>query len=241
MKIHVLSGDSLLEPFGELDLEGEVAVFRECLADGPLDSPDLDGFFSLRSAFLTSVEDAGFYESSVRPEIEKILDAPADAEIFLWFEHELFCQVNLWFLLHNLIDRDSLWFVGPPAEPFKNRFGGWAPLGTEELSVCFEERLHIEEEDRELGSVLWQAFAAMDSDRLKELGARESPIFKFLPEVSQAAAEIDNRPRRTVQKLVEEGTESFGDVFRAFSEQERVYGFGDLQVKRIWDSLTATE
>lgn len=227
-----------MEPFRELDLEGEVAVFRECLADGPLDSPDLDRFFSLRSGFLASADDEGFYESSVRPEIERIFDSPEGAEIFLWFEHELFCQVNLWFLLHNLVDRDELWFVGPPTEPRETRFHGWAPLGSEELAVCFENRLQIKKEDREMGSELWEAFAARDSEMLLELGARESGLFRFLPEVSQAAAEIESRPRQAVAKLIGEGSESFGDTFRAFCEIERVYGFGDLQVKRIWDSLT---
>ena len=29
----------------------------------------------------------------------------------------------------------------------------------------------------------------------------------------------------------------FGTVFRIFNQQESIYGFGDLQVKRIFDTI----
>ncbi|HUF04213.1 MAG TPA: DUF1835 domain-containing protein [Aridibacter sp.] len=238
MNLHVLSGDSLLRPFRELGLEGEIAVFRECLVDGPLLAGDLEEFFELRSRYLSSEGDDGFYETSARPEIEKILNLPKDTKIFLWFEHELFCQANLWFLLQNLQDRDDLWFVSPRPGPFDQRFSGWAPLGPDELSARFEQRIQVPKEDRMLGSELWQAFSARDSDRLTELGTRDSEIFFHLSEVSEAAAEIDSRPENIVSELVEAGAESFEEAFRVFSRKEPVYGFGDLQVKKIWDRVS---
>lgn len=239
MHLHVLSGDSLLEPFKELGLEGEVSVFRECLVDGPASAADLNELFALRSRFLASAKDEGFYESSVRPEIEKIFNSPKDTEIFLWFEHELFCQTNLWFLLNHLEDRDNVWFVFPPTEPFERRFAGWASLDAEMLAERFEKRISVSDEDRSLGSELWQAFSERDSDRLKELGTQESEIFLFLPEVTKAAAEIESRPESSIREIVARGVDEFGPAFREFGRKESVYGFGDLQVKAIWDRVAA--
>lgn len=228
-----------MEPFREIGLEGDVAVFRECLVDGPVDSQDPETFFLKRSKFLTSDEDQGFYESSVRPEIEKIIGCPEDGEIYLWFEHELFCQVNLWFLLSRLASRKRLFFVGPPAVPFEDRFGGWAPLSPAQLFERFELKIPIDEADRNLGAELWAAFSRSEGERLLELGSRASDVFIFLEEVSRAAAGIGQRPESIVKELVAEKTTNFGDVFRRFCEREPVYGFGDLQVKRIWDRVTA--
>jgi Holliday junction resolvasome RuvABC DNA-binding subunit len=33
-------------------------------------------------------------------------------------------------------------------------------------------------------------------------------------------------------------TNDFGSIFRAFNERESIYGFGDLQVRRMFDKLT---
>jgi hypothetical protein len=153
MKLHVLSGDSLLEPFKDSGIAGEVAVFRECLVDGPLRANSLDEFFQVRSSYLSDPNDEkdGFYESDVRPEIEKILSASKDQEICLWFEHELFCQVNLWFLLCEIREH-RVFVVSPPSEPFENRFDGWAWLSGDDLAARFESRSSVSEDDARLGA-----------------------------------------------------------------------------------------
>ena len=46
------------------------------------------------------------------------------------------------------------------------------------------------------------------------------------------------RPQRVLKNLKKElATEDFGTVFAEFGKREAIYGFGDLQVKRIWDKL----
>lgn len=49
MTVHVLNGDALLERFPDA-LPGERLVFRECLIEGPPESPD--GFFAAREGYL---------------------------------------------------------------------------------------------------------------------------------------------------------------------------------------------
>lgn len=239
MTLHVLSGDSLLGPFRASGIAGDVAVFRECLVDGPCAAGSIDEFFRVREKFLEPDNDskAGFYSSQVIPEIEKVLSSPPDIPINLWFEHELFCQVNLWFLLYHLADTEHLYFVPPPVESDERRFAGWADVPTEGLVECLESAVAINESDRDLGSKLWQAFSRSDGSQILELSRKDSKVFRFLDETASAAASIDSEPKELVRKIARSGADTFADVFREFCRTHPVYGFGDLQVERIWNEV----
>lgn len=240
IRLHVLSGDSLLEPFRASGIEGDVAVFRECLVDGPVSAGALEELFEERQNFLQdSKEDPDFYQNEVRREIEKILHSDPETELFLWFEHELFCQVNLWFLLSEMEGR-RIFIVSPPSEPFENRFDGWARLSGDDLAARFESRSLVSEDDARLGAELWRAFRDHDGDQLRELSGRESEVFRCLPEVAKAAAEIGRRPAEALRAIREQGILSFAEAFTTFSEAEPAYGFGDTQVKRIWDNVNSS-
>ena len=99
---HILNGDALKEQFPK-DLEGEIIVARECLVEGELKANGLDEFFKIRASFISrsfennSIQD---YYQRTASEFQKILDIKDNAEINLWFEDDLFCQVNFWFIVH---------------------------------------------------------------------------------------------------------------------------------------------
>ncbi|REJ78185.1 MAG: DUF1835 domain-containing protein [Acidobacteria bacterium] len=240
MGVHVLSGDSLYDQFKAAGIEGAVVIFRECLVDGPCRAESLEELFETRSEYLSGGDETGkrFYEEGVRNEIQKVLDAPRDTEINLWFEHELFCQVNLWFLLDQLQDRDNIFVVSPPSEPAHGRFAGWAFLEPDDLRSCYEDRMEPGRSDCDLAVQLWTAFASRDFDELSKLGATPSETFKFLGEVSQAAAEMESRPEEFLRERLIRGL-SFGEAFRDFSEDQKVYGYGDLQVEKIWNRIAS--
>lgn len=237
MRLHVLSGDSLVEPFARAGIGGEVCVFRECLVDGPV-ADDLEELFGLREQYLGDTDRGReFYRDRVVAEVRRVLEFPEDGEINLWFEHELFCQVNLWFLLSKLKGRDGVYAVQPLVELEEDRFDGWAFLGPDELKACFDDRLKVSSDEVALATGLWDAFARRNSERLVELSARDSEVFRYLSEVGRAASEIDTRPATVLQEIVSAGSRSFGEAFQEFREREPVWGFGDLQVKRMWDDL----
>jgi len=105
---HILNGDALLERF-PTELSGEQIVMRECLVDGPIEGETPAEFYKNRAEFIDTFEGfkaADYYNGSVS-EIEKMLALPEDAIIYLWFEDDLFCQVNFWFILHILKDKTN--------------------------------------------------------------------------------------------------------------------------------------
>src|SRR5690349_1245447 len=103
MVYHILNGDSMAYSFPDTKIEGEIIVVREALIDGDLSGDDLQVFWHSRAKHIGLTE--AEYQDKVANEFEKIINAPNDSEFNLWFEYDLFCQVNMWFvisLINNL-------------------------------------------------------------------------------------------------------------------------------------------
>ncbi len=236
MKIHVLPGDAVAEVFASAGLDGDVIVCRECLVDGDVLGETLEEFWYLRANFI-EVHYGGDpieYRERVAYELERLLETGPDDEVFLWFEYELFCQVNMWFCLSLLKSTEAKVFRVMPAglEPDKIWYG-FSEMGPDDLSTCFDERVEITSTDIETAVQLWEAFRERDGEWLLRLGEYRSSAFPFLKEVCSAAAEIKTRPKEIVNELLSNGHTAIEDIFPEFRKRAGVYGFGDLQVERL--------
>lgn len=243
MQKHILPGDSIIEPFRETNIAGEIIVCRECLIDGDLSAESLEEFWRVREDFLKDAygetqKSDDFYKQNVRGEFEKLLNTPKDTELNLWFEYELFCQANLWFCLYLLKDSGAdIYRVAPVVRSEDDVWLGFGGLNPDDLRTCFDARTKLSRNDVSLGADLWKAFQENDFDQLRDLSRTESECFPYLNEVCEAAIEKQFRPRRSVKTIIESGESNFGKVFQKFNEIEGVYGFGDLQVKKIFDEV----
>lgn len=243
MKImHVLAGDSLVESFKNTHIKGEIVVCRECLIDGDLKAENLEDFWRSRERFLSKTypKEPAFYEESVKREFERLVENTDEGEINLWFEYELFCRVNMWFCLSLLGEAKSdIYLVYPIIKEEKDFWKGFGALNEKDLMMSFEKRIRLSVEDILLGKHLWEAYQNKDFNMLQRLGETDSESFPKLREVCKAASEIETRPKKTLQLILAGGGQSeFGKVFRKFNETEDIYGFGDSQVKKIYDQIT---
>ncbi len=240
MNYHVLPGDSVASEFRKTEFDGEVVVFRECLVTGDLSGGDLDQFWERRANFLALEygEDPIQYQESVAYEIERLLGLPAESEVNLWFEYELFCQANMWFCIDLLSGFEGKVFrVEPLNSQPDDIWKGFGGHVTGDLERCFESRTLFSNEDRALGSKIWNAFRRRDEAELLRLGEVRSPCFPFLQEVCGAAAEIDLRPAQIVSQIKSAGMTELETAFPEFQKRAGVYGFGDLQVARLLDAV----
>ena len=242
---HILNGDSLKEHFPDT-IPGEIIVARECLVDGNVNSSNLAELFQVRAAFISNNYDGykeqDYFDKTV-PEFQKIQDIPEGADINLWFEDDLFCQVNLWFVINLLCKRNQnnqLFLVRPELH---NQYG-FGGLVQSELISLFEHRLKLIELDTL--AQLWEFYQVNDIERLTETSAQLKNLYPFIYTAVQA--HIDRIPangnmgrpsQSLVQIMAELDTTEFGPVFREFCKREPIYGFGDLQVKRLLDELNA--
>ncbi|WP_166668218.1 hypothetical protein [Epilithonimonas xixisoli] len=70
---------------------------------------------------------------------------------------------------------------------------------------------------------------------MKQLAQNESNSFHFLKEVIDSF--IDINPENFIKNQIEKGLPNFDSVFKKFQEELGVFGFGDLQVKKIYENI----
>ncbi len=240
MKMHVLPGDAPAAEFRKTGIEGELVVCRECLVAGDKSGATLDEFWERRANFI-ALEYAGDpieYQENVAYELEKLIGLPAGTEVNLWFEYELFCQANMWFCLELLKDSEAEIFrVEPMNASPDDIWKGFGKYDAARLINCYEGRSRFSKEDIDTGSLLWSAFREGDLAELRRLGEYRSPCFPFLKEVCEAAAELDSRPAEIVRELKAGGLNEIESLFPEFQKRAGVYGFGDLQVERLIETV----
>lgn len=239
--IHILNGDALLHQLPN-SMQGERIVTKECLVDGDVNGETLDQLFQARASFIANHYD-GYteeeYFAEVVPNFTKMLLIEEGSEINLWFEDDLFCQVNLWFVCNLLIDKTDICdiFLVRPEEHTKYGFGGIAP---EKLPLLLENRIPISEAHISLLARLWKCYQENDLEVMNEMAKELNPKFPFILDAVQAHTDrvTNNKPEKIIKEIIEENDSStFGEVFQKFNDRAFIYGFGDLQVKRIYDSI----
>ncbi|HQQ96317.1 MAG TPA: DUF1835 domain-containing protein [Cyclobacteriaceae bacterium] len=247
MNLHnVLNGDSLAEQLKATSIRKNIIVCRECLIDGTFNQiADLD-FWGSRADYMMEkyqLARADYFRMTV-DELKRIDEIPAGADVCLWFEDDLFCQVNMWFVLSLISSRAGLKLsrVFPNSVP-GHRWKGFSACSAEMLEQSYASRVAFGTPDIALAVQLWNAYLTMDFVRLKELSNTSSPCFRYLPEVCQAhidrfpADGSPGRPERTLGEIMETGPNDFVTVFQEFSTREGIYGFGDLQIRSLYEEL----
>ncbi len=243
MRYHVLTGDALAAPFEQTNLDGQIIVSRECLIEGPTQSASLQEFWQMRAAFISESyhEDERTYFAKVAREYEQLLHLPAGSEVYLWFEFDLFCQVNMWFTLWLLRQSNihlRIYRVFPATLGVHDRWKGFGWMNAQELQQCFDNRTLFTEEDIFIGAQLWLAYSQNNMAKLRKLSLNYSPCFLYLSEVCDAHIErLNGRLERTLKSILEEGITDFKDVFSRFFKREGIYGLGDLQVKKLYEQV----
>ena len=171
-----------------------------------------------------------------------IAAAKAGHCINLWFEDDLFCQVNLWFTLSLLYQiKNKIYLVRPPKQtPYG--FGG---LNEAELIQCYKERVAIT--TLPSWKALWEAYRLAELEKLTEEAQSLKEQYSFVyPAVAAHLARFptstyEGRPKERLKAIIQElGTTQFGPVFRVFCQTEAIYGFGDLIVKRLFEEVIAS-
>ncbi len=249
MIFHILNGGSLAESFPSANLDGEIIVDREALIDGDLQGNDLAEFWKTRATYV-GVPTTEYYDQVVA-EFDKILNAPDDSVFNLWFEYDLFCQVNMWFVLSLIAGLSIKKNVHAVYSSFlprndRNFWNAFGPATPDQLIQAFNDRILLTEIDIQLGSQLWIAYKNANFTELKSLSRKQSPGFPYLREVVEA--HIDRfpnkgekgRPEKVLEEIMHTHPADFQIVFREFWKRESIYGFGDVQLKHLYDKLLAS-
>lgn len=249
MGYHILTGDCLAENFRNAHISGEVIVCRECLVEGPVNAPSEERFWEVRAQYLSrgSEQEKEFYYRAVKGDFDKIEFMDRNAEVCLWFEHDLFCQVNYWFIVaqlkkHNFTNVYRVspqTFIDPELPAGGRKWEGFGNHSDADLEVCYANKTKFSRGDFNLGENLWQAYREGDIVSLAIYSRSLSPCFPRLEEVCKAEVERKRnaRPQKALEDILSKGYTSFNDIFHQFSKREGIYGFGDAQVDHMLKGL----
>ncbi|WP_338814228.1 DUF1835 domain-containing protein [Bernardetia sp. Wsw4-3y2] len=243
---HILNGDSLKEQFPK-SIQGKIIVAREALVDGNVEGESLEEFYETRATFISShyaeYSKEDYFEKTVS-EFEKIQAIPSEVDINLWFEDDLFCQVNFWFVVHllNKNGQKNSIFLVRPKEHTQYGFGG---LNESELISIYENRLSIGQNELNKIALLWEHYKNNDTEKLVQIAKELGENYAFmLPAIDAhlqrfpTSEEKLGRPKASLIQIMKDlKSEEFEPVFREFSKRESIYGFGDLQVQRLFDEV----
>lgn len=144
--LHILNGDSTLNIFNVANIPGDVLVWRETLSEGPVLADSEQHFFSMRATWISKAYQTENlnYREIIIDEFDKLRSYKDYDELIFWFEFDLFCQVNLLFLLSFFKDKypyeAKLSLICPKSHKNHPDFRGIGQLKPAELSGLISEK-----------------------------------------------------------------------------------------------------
>ena len=236
---HIASGDSTTALIARAGLPGTRSVWADILHEGPvparLGHEELCG---VRARYLAKAGYGSYEEISASfREWRAPLDRPTYDELVLWFEHDLFDQLNLIQLLDRLLTRPGvapISIVSIDAFPGREQFRGMGELEPAEIASLFPARSAVTDPQLELGSRAWAGFRAATVTDLESLLSSDTSALPFLAPALQRHLEEFPSPTtglsRTEQRLLELVAGGEHDIRRLFPrmhDHERYFFIGD--------------
>jgi hypothetical protein len=186
--LHVTNGDITADLLRRAGLAGDALVWADVLHEGPVPGGlDDDGLRRVRAGFLAGVD--GIDSDGVRRRFEvrdRTLAAGRDGRYLLWFEADLYCQLQLAQILAALgalgVAPDRITLVCIGEYPGIARFGGLGQLEPGQLPGLLDGAAALTPAAMELAGAAWAALRAGDPGGLGRVAASRSPELRFLGE-----------------------------------------------------------
>ena len=246
--LHIHNGDAAANIANQSSLPGEHIAWRESLITGPTPAGlSKSEWRSVRSSHLSEAYgiDKKVCEQDLLSQ-EKILASFLEHDgVVLWFDHDLFCQLHLIYLLdwfsQRALGKTKLSLICIGEFPGRENFRGLGELNPEEMASLFPVRQHVTAAQLELGAAAWQAYCSAnptDIERVLQTDTSALPFFDaalraHLRRFPSTRNGLDQIANLTLQ-LIHDGLISFSSLFAKVGEMQPVYGLGDAQ---FWHAL----
>jgi hypothetical protein len=187
--LHVTNGDSTAHSLRRTTFVERVVVWRDALHEGPVPDVSDAELRALRVQFLADADrDAGLEQARRSfEERDAALGAGRDGEYVLWFEADLYDQLQIAQILSRLAA------LGVPAERITlicigeylgiAHFGGLGELRPDQLEgLPAAAAVTLSDDALDLATRAWAALRAPDPRGLAAIVAARSPELRFMPE-----------------------------------------------------------
>ena len=249
--LHILNGDSISHLFAVSGILGEAFVWREALCEGQagIDITS-EKHWAYRQAYLKETYSA--YEQKKFDQLKNDFQQlkPHDyGEIHLWFEYDLFCQVNMIALLAWLaasqIASEKVYLICVGTHPDYDKLVGLGELTQEQFTALKTTRQQIIEWDLQIAVKLWNQWCTgqhhklietslqLDQERFPYITPALKVHIKRFPFDSTLLTEIETE----ILNLISAQPKTAKAIVSQLLRRENYYGFGDLQYFNIIENL----
>lgn len=245
--LHILNGGATEAVLAQTAVPGSRFSFRDVLIEGPTPAINGSDWRRVRVKYLGLAYgvEREECESNFQRQDEVFNSFKRHEEVTLWFESDLFCQLNLLFILdwcaRNELGDAKLSLICIGEFPGRPNFRGLGELEPDELASLFEQRVPITQAVLKRATQAWDAYRSEDPRNLNPFLQSDNEGLPFLnralklhlarfPSVQNGLNRIENK----ALSLIAAGAARFGDLFPRFVEAESDYGLGDAQ---FWNSL----
>jgi hypothetical protein len=251
--LHVTNGDSVVESWRSAGLPGVYLPWRDVLHDGAVPHCDtLEQMSDVRAKEINRIGGEGDY-AAMRAGFaarDATLAAFRDHdEVVLWFEHDLYDQLQLlqlldWFSRQNL-GSTQLTMIQIGSHPEVTPFYGLGQLTGEQLMALFPSRTPVTARQLEIGRRVWAAFCSPEPLALSPFAERSEPEMPFLQAalrrfLEEYPSERDglSRTERQLLTAASAGAKTKRELYEATQRLEP-WPWGDLSVFVRIDGLAA--
>ena len=236
--LHITNGDCAVAVLREAGMQGDLLPWDDVLHEGPVADLPLDALSALRARFIAEGGWAPLEEAQRRfsQRDARLRAAGADDEVVLWFEHDLYDQLQLLQVL--------AWFKAHPHPRLSliceaEYLGEMEPARAAEL---FTRRCDVTDAQIDAGAEAWRAFAQGKAEGLlrKDLSSLpflRAAIERYLQE--QPGADGLSRTERHALEALAAGPLEFAELFRRTQANDEPRFLGDSVFMKRLERLEA--
>ena len=250
-QLHITNGDSFTQKLKSLKLKGEIITWREMLCEGKTETNvGSESFWKTRFDFLHKnykVSKSWFVEKTLK-EYRSLCNHKQQDQIVLWFEYDLFCQINMlavlsWLKKHRRYA--EIYLVCSGDEDETNRLYRLNELSDEQLLNSYENKVKLSQNDIEYADYVWQLYCSDNPIRLENLIDFDNYQFDYLsdaikvhlrrfPTIKNGLNELENR---VLEFSLQQKPKSKKELLSSLIQNQGFYGFGDTQYERVITNL----
>jgi len=251
--IHVLNDEKTAQQFEQVDLLGERVVFKEVLNEGPLHKDvGSDAFFKLRYAYFEQeyqIDKLTYFDKSIKPLVQ-LEDGSSYNEVVLWFEYDLFCQINMLavcaYLLKNYRKDNRYFLVCVGNKKGEKNLQTLSDYSSEEYLELYANKVKLTRNDLVFANECWNVFVRNNKDEIAKFNFNKSSKFPYLQKALKQHLERFpkknglNQIENKIIDIINSGNFTSNEILKKILDWQRnktVYGFGDVQYLKHLNKL----
>ena len=247
-RLHVANGHATTRVIGLAGIDGELTVWCDPLHEGPVPSGVSDReLVALRAAYLSNAASGADYDRNLAglwSWHEHLSRLHEYDETVLWFEHDLFDQLNLIQILDRLAEVDlrsiAVSLISVDSFPGHPSFKGMGELSPDELRSLWPSRARVTSAQCEVARRAWTAFRDADPRQIEVLLTEDLSALPFLARALRRFLQdypaLQNGLSLTESKLLElctAGPLSVWEAFHRMHEGENAFYITDTSFARM--------